>query len=140
MFHRILVAYDGSAGAEKALVVALALAQAFHGEVWTLTVENHLPHFAATIGEVEEAQALEDRAAQQWLVAASARAAQAGLSLHSEIRAGHVVRTLLDFLEEEAFDVVVLGHTGQSEVWNALAGSTAERVSRHAPCTVIIAR
>lgn len=140
MFHKILVAYDGSAGAEKALATALALAQAFHGEIWALTVENHLPHFAATVGEVEEAQALEDRTARAGLAAASARATQAGLSLHCEIRAGHVVRTLLDFLEEEPFDVVVLGHSGQSEVWNALVGSTAERVSRHAPCTVIIAR
>ncbi len=35
---------------------------------------------------------------------------------------------------------MLVGHSGLSGVWAALLGTTAEKVSRHAPCSVLIVR
>jgi hypothetical protein len=35
---------------------------------------------------------------------------------------------------------VVIGHTGHSGVWGLFLGTTAEKVSRHAACSVLIVR
>ena len=74
------------------------------------------------------------------LSAAYLRALQAGIELKSEIRAGHAARTIIDFTREGGFDLVVLGSSGHSKVWAMFLGTTAEKVSRHVPCTVLIVR
>jgi len=38
------------------------------------------------------------------------------------------------------YDLVVVGHAGHSHVWGSFMGTTAEKVSRHAPCDVLIVR
>ena len=40
MFRKILLAYDGSAGAKRALDVALELTSTFGAELWALAVEE----------------------------------------------------------------------------------------------------
>jgi len=46
----------------------------------------------------------------------------------------------LSLLKEGGFDLVVLGSSGHSKVWAMFLGTTAEKVSRHVPCTVLIVR
>ena len=55
MFKRILVAYDGSEGARAALRMGIGLAKSPGTELYSISVEEHLPRYAATIGEVEDA-------------------------------------------------------------------------------------
>jgi nucleotide-binding universal stress UspA family protein len=50
MFTRILVAYDGSDGAKAALRIGIGLAKSLGTELHSISVEEHLPHYAATIG------------------------------------------------------------------------------------------
>lgn len=54
MFKKILIANDGSAGARLALKVAIDLAKKYNAELHSISVEEGVPHYAATIGEVEE--------------------------------------------------------------------------------------
>ena len=68
------------------------------------------------------------------------RALKAGVELKSEIRAGHAACTIVDFTKEGGFDLVVLGSSGHSKVWVMFLGTTAEKVSLHIPCTVLIVR
>ena len=56
MFRKILVAYDGSEGAKAALRVGIGLAKSLGVELHSISVEEHLPHYAATIGEVQDAK------------------------------------------------------------------------------------
>lgn len=140
MFQKILLAYDGSAGAKRALDVALNLARAFGAELWALSVEERLPHYAATIDEVQEEQAFANHYFQEALSVAYLRALHAGVELKSEIRAGHTARTIVDFTKEGSFDLVVLGSSGHSRAWVMFLGTTAEKVSRHVPCTVLLVR
>jgi nucleotide-binding universal stress UspA family protein len=140
MFHKILLAYDGSNGAKKALDVALELVKSSGAELWALAVEEQLPHFAATIDETREEQERADRYYQECFSVAYLRALKAGVELKGEIRTGHAARTIVDFTREGGFDLVVLGSSGHSGVWAMFLGTTAEKVSRHVPCSVLLVR
>lgn len=56
MFKRVLVAYDGSDGARVALRQGIELARALGAELSSISVEEHLPHYAASISEVNAAK------------------------------------------------------------------------------------
>ncbi len=57
MFKKILVGYDGSDGAKKALRTAIDIAKHYGAELHSISVEEDFPHYAATVGEVLEAKA-----------------------------------------------------------------------------------
>jgi nucleotide-binding universal stress UspA family protein len=140
VFQKVLLAYDGSPGAKRALDVVLQLAQTTPTEVWAIAVEERLPHLAATIDEVEEEKAFANHFYEECLEMASTHARRQGVELRCVIRAGHAARTIVHFAQEGKFDLVVLGHSGHSRVWAMFLGTTAEKVSRHAPCSVLLVR
>jgi|UniRef100_A0A7C3Z1T9 nucleotide-binding universal stress UspA family protein len=140
MFQKILLAYDGSEGAEKALDAALELARVHQGKVWALAVEENLPHITATVGEFQESKEKANEKFGKLLHAARSRAEKAGVELKTLLRAGHPAKTIINVAREGEFDVILVGHSGLSGVWAAFLGTTAEKVSRHAPCSVLIVR
>ena len=140
MFRHILVAYDDSAGARRALDLALDIAASEPGAALTATaVIPHPPRFGGTIDEYQEEQAFDERRCSTWLENAAARAAARGADLHTDHRVGHPAQELLRAAEDANADLLVLGHSGHSAVWGRFLGSTAEKVSRHAHCSVLIA-
>jgi nucleotide-binding universal stress UspA family protein len=140
MFKKILLAYDGSAGANKALEAALELAQIHQGRIWALAVEENLPHDIASVGEFQESKEQANAKFRKLLDAAHTRAEKAGIELKALLRAGHPSKTIIDVAQEGEFDVILVGHSGLSGVWATFLGTTAEKVSRHAPCNVLIVR
>ena len=60
MFERILIAHDGSDGAQKAFDVAVALASRLQAPLHMISVEEDLPKHAEIIGEIEEEKDIED--------------------------------------------------------------------------------
>jgi len=140
MYRKILLAYDGSAGAKKALKTGIQLSQIQQTELWALAVEEKLPRFSATIDEVQEEKEFANRYYGALLEEASRQAREAGMELKILLRAGHAAKTIVEVAREGAFDLVIVGHSGLSEVWAKFLGTTAEKVSRHAPCSVLIVR
>ena len=53
-FDNVLVAIDGSEGADRALDCAISLVERLGGKLTALVVEGKLPAYAATAGEVDE--------------------------------------------------------------------------------------
>jgi nucleotide-binding universal stress UspA family protein len=92
MFSRLLVAYDGSPGAHRALETAVELARRERAELFGLAIEAHLPHYAATVGEVEEELRVEERECTRWLKEAAAYADSQGAALQAQVRAGRRLR------------------------------------------------
>ena len=131
MFRHILVGLNGSEEANRALAEALWLAAASGGEVWALSVEERLPAYAASVGEVEEAQREREAYFQQVQAAALKQAAQAGVKLHTVTVAGHAVETIVRYVQEGGFDLIVLG---------ASRRGTGTAVLAQAPCSVLVAR
>ena len=59
-FSRVLVAVDGSDGANKALDCALSICESVNAELTVLAVEGKLPAYAGSIGEVDEVKREKD--------------------------------------------------------------------------------
>jgi len=141
MFSRILVGFDGSEGSWKALRVALALARLSAGaEVWALSVEEGLPHLPETIDEFAEEKERQNAIFQLLHGQASALAAEEGVDLKVRVVAGHPAQALVRFAEQGAFDLLVIGHSGRSGIWGTFLGSTADKIVRHAKCSVLVVR
>ena len=140
MFKKILLAYDGSEGANRALEAGLELARVHQAELWALTVQEGVPRFSATIDEVQEEKAFANQHTAEVLAAARARAQNGGIELKTLSQTGHPAQTILLVAGEGKFDLILVGHSGLSGVWAKFLGSTAERVSRHSPCSVLIVR
>ena len=60
VFENVLVAIDGSEGAQRALDCAISLVERLGGKLTALAVEGKLPAYAATAGEVDEVKQEKD--------------------------------------------------------------------------------
>ena len=69
-----------------------------------------------------------------------ATADEHGVEIRNLVVPGHAAHELVRAAADTGADVIVLGHSGHSALWGALLGATTERVSRHAPCSVLIVR
>ena len=140
MFRKILVANDGSEGAKKAVRAAIDLAKRYRAELHELSVEEHLPHYAATVGEVLESK---QEAADYFrkVTAEAEQLAQAsGVTLHSHILPGHEVETIVTFAKDHGFDLLVIGFMGHSKIFGRIWGSTSQNLTKLSPCTVLIVK
>jgi nucleotide-binding universal stress UspA family protein len=140
MYKKILVAYDGSENAKRALRAAIELARAGGAELTSISVREHLPYFAATVGEVEEAQEHVEQFFHRITKEAKDMAGLAGVELETEVRPGHEVETIVTYAKEGGFDLLVVGFAGHSNIFGRMMGSTAGNLSRLAPCTVLIVK
>ena len=140
MFKKILLAYDGSKGAERALAAGIELATVHGADLVALAVQEHLPRFSGTIDEVQEEKEFANQQYSRLLYGAQAQARASGVKLQTLMRPGHPAQTIVEVAKEGKFDVIMVGHSGLSGVWAAFLGTTAEKVSRHAPCSVLIVR
>lgn len=140
MFRKILVAHDGSDGAWRAFRAALELSRVHHAELHLLGVEEHLPHYAATVGEVLEEQREENGFFSKLASAAWDEAQKFGVTLHVKILPGHEVETIVRYAEEGHFDLLVVGRTGHSGIWRKHMGSTSSQIAFHAPCSILVVK
>ena len=139
MFNKILHANDGSAGAAKALDVALGLARHYRSELHTVAVEE-MPWLPGTREEVFGDKELANHKFEAMMAAAKGQARKQRLKLTTHLLVGHPVRAIADFIAQNGFDALVVGYVGHSQLYGALVGSTAERLVRLAPCTVIVVK
>jgi len=110
MFHRILLAWDGSPPAKRALNVAIDLARRYEGEIVALSVAHSPPGAETEADRVESVEAGESYLAES-LTSVSDRASRVGVFLeHVILAAEEPVDALLDYAHEHGFDLVVLGH------------------------------
>ncbi len=110
MFRRILVAWDGSQVARRALDVAIDLARRYEAELVAASVAYSPPHAETEADRRESADA-----ARRYLVETLAkvrdRADRVGVPLRHEVIEGDApARDLLLYAHEHGFDLLVAGH------------------------------
>lgn len=138
MYRTILVGLDGSPGSWSAFRKALVLGREADGRLHALAIEEHLPRFAATVGEMQEALAEKETSFTRLMEEARRLAGTDGVRLETDILPGHAARVLVERAKQLGADLIVLGHT--RSVWGNLLGSTADKVVDHARCDVLIVR
>jgi nucleotide-binding universal stress UspA family protein len=139
MFQKILVAIDGSPSSEKALETAVDLASHYQAELVALSVAE-LPEVVAMVDEVDEMRQSAENHFRQIGEAAVEFARSRGVLLRSVVLRGHAADAILRYAENEEFHLIVMGRQGHSRIARFFLGSTTDRVSEHAPCTVMIVK
>lgn len=140
MFRKILVAYDGSEGAKRALRAGIELAKTTGARITAISVREHLPYFATSVDEVDEAREQIDRFFRRITEEAERVAADAGIELETVVQPGHEVETTVAYAKQERFDLLVIGFRGHSNVFGRIMGGTAQNLARLAPCPVLIVK
>ena len=135
---KILVAVNGSPTSEKALEAAVALAQPYSAQLVAITALDfpdspHLP--SLTKGQDSQVRARLD----DLLQSAANFARSRGVLLTPVLREGHAADVILACAEEEQADLVVLG-VGSPHSDGRGLGSTADLVSNHCPCAVLLVK
>lgn len=140
MYKKILIAYDGSEGSRKAMTRAIELAACFDAEFHSISVEEDLPQYVATIGEFEEVKRQKDAFFEELNREAVEQAKAGGAKLMPHIVVGHEVERIVNFCKDGGFDLLIVGFMGHSRIFERVWGSTSQTLTRLAPCAVLVVK
>jgi nucleotide-binding universal stress UspA family protein len=133
MFDSMVVGTDGSETAQEAVRQASDLAKRLDAKIHLVSAYQQVPDDL------------------QWMVnpredvsATLAQAAKAleeqGVRVETHAREGDPADAILDVAEEQGADLIVVGNKGMTGAKRFLLGSVPNKVSHHAPCSVMIIR
>jgi nucleotide-binding universal stress UspA family protein len=145
VFDSIVVGTDGSETAREAVRQAIELAGRLEARLHVVSAYEPVPE--ARLRE-EGRQVPADL---QWLVnpredvdatlrEAEGAARSAGVEVERYALQGDPADAILDVAEEQGAQLIVVGSKGMTGARRFLLGSVPNRVSHHAPCSVLIIR
>jgi nucleotide-binding universal stress UspA family protein len=145
MFKLIVVGTDGSDTAAQAVHQAVDLAKSVGATIELVSAYEQVP--AQRLSE-ERRQAPEDI---QWAInpredvdatleAAATVARDAGVPVNTHARRGDPADAIVDVAEEREADLIIVGNKGMTGARRFLLGSVPNKISHHAPCSVLIVR
>lgn len=131
----ILVAYDGSDSARRALDQAATIANG--QSVTVVSVAELLPQFGRA-GAMLLPE--EDGERKRELADAVQILSQRGVKVTAVERRGDAAEAIVDEAQKEGADLIVIGSRGLNSAKRWLLGSVSTRVVHHAPCNVLVVR
>jgi len=145
VFASIVVGTDGSESAQEAVRQSVELAARLGATLRIVSAYEPVP-----AGRLrEEAQQVPPDL--QWMInpredvdatlrGAAEAAREGGVEAETYARQGDPADAILDVAEEQGADLIVVGNKGMTGARRFLLGSVPNRVSHHAPCSVLIIR
>jgi nucleotide-binding universal stress UspA family protein len=146
MFTRIIVGTDGSETAAEAVRQAAEIGQRLGASL--IAVSAYEPVSQTRLRE-ERQQVPEDVAhtvgpredVEATLAEAEKQIKERGVDkVKTFSRQGDPADAILDVAEEENADLIIVGNKGMTGAKRFLLGSVPNKVSHHAPCSVLIVR
>jgi nucleotide-binding universal stress UspA family protein len=145
MYDSIVVGTDGSDTAKEAVRQASELAKTVGAKLHLVSAYEPVPEGRLR----QERQQVPDDL--QWMVnpkedventlkEAAAEIEEKGVEVATYAREGDPADAILDVAEEEKADLIVVGNKGMSGARRFLLGSVPNKVSHHAPSSVMIIR
>jgi nucleotide-binding universal stress UspA family protein len=145
VFRTIVVGTDGSETAQVAVDAAVELAQLTGARLELVSAYEPVSR------QRLRAEARQVPVDLQWMInpredvdatlsEAAERVAEAGVTSRSWAREGDPADAILDVAEELEADLIVVGNKGMTGAKRFLLGSVPNKVSHHAPCSVMIIR
>jgi nucleotide-binding universal stress UspA family protein len=136
---KILIATDGSEYTKEAVTTGLKLAKVLDAEVTALYVidQTSFVTFPVDSSIVSVYPQLENEGTRA--VEEVKREGEAlGVKVTPVVAEGSPTRKIVEMAAD--FDLVVIGTLGRSALGKLFIGSVAERVTRYAPCPVLVVR
>jgi len=145
LFNRIVVGTDGSDTAAEAVRQAVELAKATGASLEIVSAFEPVPSdrlreesgevpgdVAYAVGPTEDVNVV--------LESAAGPARNDGVEVNTQAREGDPADAILDVAEEINADLIVVGNKGMTGAKRFLLGSVPNKISHHAPCSVLIIR
>jgi nucleotide-binding universal stress UspA family protein len=144
MFESILVGTDGSDAAGVAVARAVAMAAALGARLQIVSAYEPVPERRLRIERVQVPSDVQVNMREEVLALleeARRNAQEAGVArVETFARLGDAADAILDVAEEQGSDLIVVGNKGMTGATRFLLGSVPNKVSHHAPCSVLIVR
>ncbi|MEI4231714.1 universal stress protein [Roseovarius sp. D22-M7] len=144
MFKSILVPYDGSPNAEKALDRAMEMARLTGAALTILTVYRHHSMLEASLSMVRPSDPgnLDDIMSEHATEVAEygkEHVLKAGFeNVRAFVTAGHTSRTIIKFAKEHGHDLIVIGSRGMGSMEGYLLGSVSLKVTGLSEVPVLV--
>jgi nucleotide-binding universal stress UspA family protein len=143
VFSSIVVGTDGSETATRAVREAVAVAKAMGATLELVSAYEKEPEWrvrAEGRGAPEDVQwaAHPRRAVEADLSDAASIAQTEGVAVNTYARQADPSDAILDVAEEQKADLIVVGNRGMAGAKRFLLGSVPDKISHHAPCSVMI--
>ena len=138
---KILCGIDGSPSSRKALQFAIELSRQYSAKLCIIhALPSYLPAFGMperTVKKDEEKFKIEyTNKINKFLGEFNFKKVKYQLLAQWGVPAN----ILLDHAEDYGFDLIIIGAKGHSILHHVLLGSTAEKILRHSPCSLLVAR
>lgn len=141
MFEKLLCPVDFSPGSQQALELAASLAKETGAELVVAHAWHVMPVAYMEYPLADDSWKLLTQDAMRLLGDARERAQQLGAKRVSTVFAtGLPWQQIVETAGDRSFDLIVIGSHGRTGISRFVLGSVAERVVRHAPCSVLVAR
>jgi nucleotide-binding universal stress UspA family protein len=140
MFDQILIAHDGSDSARNAFDAAVQLTASLGAHLRMICVEEEIPRHAEVIDELREEKDRADSYFGQLAEQCRTRAAMRSVDIETVIAPGHAVKVIGDFVQENAIDLLVIGFTGHSRIYEHIWGGTAHNLTGTVRCNVLVVK
>ena len=144
MFSSIVVGMDGSDTAREAVRQATVLARSVGARIELVSAYEPVTdaRLRESIAVPEDLHWIIDprEAVEATLEAAAAEIREGGVEVAVFARQGDPADAILDVAEERGSDLIVVGNKGMTGAKRFLLGSVPNKVSHHAPCSVLIIR
>lgn len=147
IFKKILIPIDGSEGSNAAIDKSIELLATVKPEKLVLLhvgkFPNQLRTYSGKLGSayykiIENLKEFGEEA----LAEAAKRYQEKGITVPVETKFvwGDPPYDIVEEAKKEAYDLIIIGNRGLDGVMNLLMGSVSNYVTRHAHCTVMVAR
>jgi len=137
--YSIAVGLDGSESSWKAFTEAIEQCKHKSAQLHVVSIqESGEASYSASEVLASEQTARERLVRIQ--IKARLQAEAAKVTVVPVIASGHSDSALVDYVKKQNIDLLIVGDTGHSSIWGALLGTTAEKIVRSAPCSVLIVR
>ena len=142
VFERILVGYDGSDNAERALSRAIEVAKQSRGELRIVVVADTMSYAAyASRGMYKRFDEQTKKNADTLARAALDTAKEAGLiEVYASEEEGQPADMILTLATEYKVNLIVVGRRGVRGLERFLMGSVSTSVLSHAKCDVLVVK
>ena len=135
-FRHLLVGYDGSPQSEKAVEVALSLADCIDSTVLVFAVAR--PPEPPTSVELEAVLDDAKEHYQEGFKKILEKARAHDLDVKTGMAVGHPGEQIIHRAEADGIDLIIVGRRGRSMISRMMLGSVSERVLRYAHCPVMV--
>jgi len=141
MFHKVLVAIDGSSQSLKSLERAVDEAKTWNAELHAIyVVEVGLFSSLPVDNTWEVMYSLLEKEGKEILSSATKRAADAGVEMTIHLKQGHAGQEIISLAEALGVDLIVVGSLGKSDIERLLLGSVSSFVVLNSRITTMVVR